>query len=182
MAMKISRPEFEKLALEQLDTLYRVARRLCASTTSAEDLVQETYVRALGASGDFQLEQFGIRPWLLRIMQNLHITLMGRQQRQPQALDETQLDMTAAADEAPNTESGNLFEGMDEQLAGALGDLPQEYQQVLLLWAVEDLTYKEIAIVTDVPIGTVMSRLHRARHKLSRVLHDYAIRNRIIKE
>jgi RNA polymerase sigma-70 factor (ECF subfamily) len=178
--MKISRSEFEKLALEQLDTLYRVARRLCASPSAAEDLVQETYLRALGASKDFQLEGYGIRPWLLRIMQNLHITRMGRQQRQPHSIDEIQLDASAAPETPGGPETWNIFEGMDEQLAGALEELPPEYQQVMLLWAVEDLSYKEIALVMDVPIGTVMSRLHRARQRLSTQLQDYAQRNRLI--
>jgi RNA polymerase sigma-70 factor (ECF subfamily) len=183
--MTIPRREFEKLALEQIDTLYRMARRLCGRAGGAEDLVQETYLRALSASGKFQLEEFGIRPWLLRIMHNLHITRMGRNQRQPQALDESQLDtagFAAAAVEFAAGETADLFEGMDEQLAAALEELPPEYQQVMLLWAVEDLSYKEIAIVMDVPIGTVMSRLHRARQKLSTQLHDYAQRNRLIRE
>jgi len=76
--MNPSREQFEQLALAQLDTLYRVARRLCRTGGEAEDLVQETYVRALRAAESFQLEEFGIRPWLLRIMRNLHASRAQR--------------------------------------------------------------------------------------------------------
>ena len=71
---------------------------------------------------------------------------------------------------------------MDEQLVRALDQLPEEYQVVLLLWAVEDLTYKEIAQAADIPMGTVMSRLHRARQRLSEQLKDYARAEGIIRE
>src|SRR6476620_3409823 len=84
--------EFEKLALDQLDTLYRVARRLTRDGERANDLVQETYLRAFRAKDSFQLKEYGIRPWLLRIMQNLHFSRSGRERRQPIAMEDGGLE------------------------------------------------------------------------------------------
>jgi RNA polymerase sigma-70 factor (ECF subfamily) len=185
LAVKLNRKQFEGLALEQLDTLYRVARRLTGDPGRAQDLVQETYLRALRGAADFKLEDFGIRPWLLRIMQNLHTSRGERESRQPRAMDDQHLAAFAheAPTPAPPTDDGQaLFDSMDEQLVAALEHLPPEYQQVMLLWAVEDLSYREIAAALDVPIGTVMSRLYRARQSLSQQLREYAQRQRLIRE
>ena len=84
--------QFEKLALEQMDTLYRVARRLTRDPERANDLVQETYLRAFRAKESFELKEYGIRPWLLRIMQNLHFSRAGREQRQPVAMEDGSLE------------------------------------------------------------------------------------------
>jgi RNA polymerase sigma-70 factor (ECF subfamily) len=180
--MKIARDQFEKLALEQLDLLYRVARKLTRDADRAADLVQETFVRALKAQNTFNLEEHGIRPWLVRIMHNLHFSRAEREKRQPIAMEAGPLE--AASPPAPNErfpfQAG--FEGMDERMVKALSELPPEYQTVLLLWAVEEFSYKDIAESMDIPIGTVMSRLHRARQKLSQLLHDYAVAGRFIKE
>ncbi|MDP9174746.1 MAG: sigma-70 family RNA polymerase sigma factor [Planctomycetota bacterium] len=183
VSMKTSRQQFEQLALEQLDTLYRVARRLTRNATKAEDLVQETYLRAIRAADGFNLEEFGIRPWLLRIMHNLHISRAEREKRQPIAVDDQQL--IAVGEEQTPTFSNDrsaIFDSMDEKLAEALNDLPDEYQEVMLLWGVEELSYKEIATMLDVPIGTVMSRLHRARQRLSDQLRTYAQQQGLIRE
>src|SRR4029079_1388719 len=94
-AVKPSPEQFEHLALEQLDLLYRIARRLTRDPASAEDLVQETYVRALRARDTFDLQAHGIRPWLLRIMHNLHISRAEREARQPAALEDEQLEASA---------------------------------------------------------------------------------------
>src|SRR3954464_11698305 len=80
--------EFEKLALDQMDTLYRVARRLTRAPDRASDLVQETYLRAFRAKDSFELKDYGIRPWLLRIMQNLHFSRSGREKRQPGSVED----------------------------------------------------------------------------------------------
>jgi len=180
--MKLSSAEFEKLALEQIDMLYRIARRLTRDPGRAEDLVQETYLRALRGRDKFDLQQYGIRPWLLRIMHNLHVTRSEREARQPTAVEEEHLDATSQTplDSLPLDPAS--FEGMDEHLVKAIHLLPPEYQTVLILWAVDELAYKEIADALGVPIGTVMSRLHRARQKLSEQLKDYAVREGIIRE
>jgi RNA polymerase sigma-70 factor (ECF subfamily) len=179
--MKLVRDEFEKLALEHVDMLYRIARRLTRDPTRAEDLVQETYLRAFRAQEDFDLQEYGIRPWLVRILHNLHYSRSEREKRQPLAVDDAHLDAAALSAPGDPFPAGS-FEGMDERLVKALGELPAEYQTVMLLWAVEELSYKEIAHSVGVPIGTVMSRLHRARQKLSEKLRDFARKEGIVRE
>jgi RNA polymerase sigma-70 factor (ECF subfamily) len=181
--MDSSAKQFERLALEQMDTLYRVARRLTRDTQRAEDLVQETYLRAFRAKDTFELKEYGIRPWLLRIMQNLHFSRSGRERRQPVTMQDGSLE---AADldslpEQPGVPAPVNVEDLDEHLVRALDALPVDYQIVLLMWAVDDCTYKEIAHTLDIPIGTVMSRLHRARQKLGEQLRDYAVREGVIR-
>ena len=196
--LKPSREQFESLALEQLDTLYRIARRLARDPQRAEDLVQETYLRAVRARETFDLQAHGIRPWLLRIMHNVHVSRAEREGRQPTAVEDEQLESAGAGGYGGGGHGGHgggghrragpppydqfSFDGMDQQLVRAIEGLAPEYQVVLMLWAVEELSYKEIAGAVGIPIGTVMSRLHRARQKLSEQLRNYAKREGIIRE
>ena len=182
--MKPPDDEFEKLALEQLDTLYRVAKRLTRDPDAAGDLVQETYVRALRARDSFELKEYGIRPWLLRIMQNLHYSRAGRESRQPVKVEDEALEATEQVNtpDAEATLAPLNLDALDERLAKALEELPVDYQIVLLMWAVDGLSYKEISHTLDIPIGTVMSRLHRARQRLGAQLRDYAIGEGVIRE
>src|SRR3954451_3269079 len=136
--MKLDRAKFDQLALEHLDLLYRIARRLTGSIPAAEDLVQDTYVRAFRARDDFQLESFGIRPWLVRIMHNLHVSRAQREKRQPSSVEDQYLDSIPPKTTAPILSDIASFDGMDEQLVRAVNDLPQEYQTALLLWAIEE--------------------------------------------
>ena len=183
-SMKLNRPEFEVLAMEHLDMLYRIARRLTRDEATAEDLVQETYLRALRSYQSFDLKEFGIRPWLLRILHNLHATRYQREKRQPLAIDDAQLQAIAQTTDGQiaHIDKAHLWEGMDEQLMQAVESLPEEYQSVILLWAIDELSYKEIAEALEVPIGTVMSRLHRARQRLSEQLRGFAVEQRILRE
>lgn len=175
---------FERLALEQMDTLYRVARRLTRDAECANDLVQETYLKAFRAKDNFELKEYGIRPWLLRIMQNLHISRSGREQRHPVAMKDASLEAAerGSAPEIPGVPMPINIEDLDEELLAALEVLPVDYQIVLLMWAVDGLTYKQIAHTLDIPLGTVMSRLHRARQKLGERLRDYAMNEGVIRQ
>jgi RNA polymerase sigma-70 factor (ECF subfamily) len=181
--MSADSEQFEKLALDQMDTLYRVARRLTRDPERANDLVQETYLRAFRAKESFELKEYGIRPWLLRIMQNLHFSRAGREKRQPVSVEDGSLEAADldALPEQPGVPLPIDIEHMDDQLVKALDGLAVDYQIVLLMWAVDDLTYKEIAHTLDIPIGTVMSRLHRARQKLGEQLREYALREGVIR-
>jgi len=182
--LKPTRKKFEGLALEQLDMLYRVARRLARNSAAAEDLVQETYVRAIQSWEGFELQESrGIRPWLIRLMYNLHIDRLQREFRQPRATDQEILNNTATPvfRFEPMGIGTASMEMMDERLVRALKQLPEEHQTVVLLWAVEEMAYKEIADALDIPIGTVMSRLHRARAKLSEELREYAVKEGMIR-
>jgi RNA polymerase sigma-70 factor (ECF subfamily) len=165
----LSAAEFQELSMQHMDTLYRVALRLTRDATSAEDLVQETYLRALRAWKTFRLHEFGIRPWLLRIMKNVHLTAVEHDRLRPRAMDDRGLDRASdKSDDAISLSSNDprLFDAMGQRLARALTCLPKHYQLVLLLWAVDGLSYLEIASALKVPVGTVMSRLHRARTRL----------------
>jgi RNA polymerase sigma-70 factor (ECF subfamily) len=205
--MKPTAEQFEKLALAEIDTLYRVANRLTHNPERSGDLVQETYLRAFRSREGFDLQEHGMRPWLLRILRNLHLSRVDREKRQPVAMEGEVLDALgpSGAGPAPTPEDAVTSEStseavdaalasgetpwmrlnpddLDERVKKALETLQEEYQLVLLLWAVEDLSYKEIAEVLDVPIGTVMSRLHRARQKLSAQLREYALEEGVIRE
>jgi RNA polymerase sigma-70 factor (ECF subfamily) len=180
--MKLPREQFERLALEQMDLLYRVARRLTRQSDQANDLVQETFLRAIKSYQTFDLQEHGIRPWLVRIMHNLHFSRSDREKRQPISMEGAPLEALSPPAPKDSFASGHGFEGMDERLVKALKQLPEEYQTVLLLWAVEDFSYKDIADAVEVPIGTVMSRLHRARQKLTQSLHDLAVEEGVIRK
>ena len=180
--MKLSQSEFERLAMEHLDMLYRIARRLTRDEASAEDLVQETMLRAFRSAGSFDLKEFGIRPWLVRILRNLHNTRYKQDKHEPVADDQLLASVEAQEPLPVFRSSSELWENVDQQLMHAVESLPAEYQEVLMLWAIEDLSYQEIADALDVPIGTVMSRLFRARQKLSEQLKDFAAQQGLLRQ
>lgn len=171
-------PGFEEVALPHLDAVYRMARKLAGGEADAEDLVQETFTRAFKAFRRFELRQFGPKPWLFKILHNAFYTQAGKNRRQPTLLDD--VDFDHFTDELDNAqfESGAgariNWDGVDQEIKQAIEGLQVEYREVLVLWALEDLSYKEIADVCGCPVGTVMSRLYRARQLLGQKLGDYA--------
>lgn len=172
----MERAQFEKLALTHMDAVYRMALQLSRRPEEAADLVQETYLRALRASDGFTEKGGGIRSWLFTILHNTFYSRIKRESRSPTAVD-TFFDAdprAAAADEPPPAwDLASLdWEHVDERLKKAIDDLSPEHREVLLLWGVEGMKYRQIADVTGVPIGTVMSRLHRARKILSESLEE----------
>jgi RNA polymerase sigma-70 factor, ECF subfamily len=172
--MKVDRKQFEQLVLPELDCVYRVARRLVRDPAAAEDLTQETFLRAWKAAENFDLQSFGVRPWLLRILHNLHINRIAQDQRQRKTLEENwNLGVAATPMERLPIDAASS-DAMDQRLVAALASAPPEYAAVLQMWAVEEMSYKEIAAALDIPLGTVMSRLHRARENLSGRLSDLA--------
>lgn len=164
---------FEALALPQLETVYRVARRLSRHEQEAEDLVQETYLKAYAAFARFEMREFGIKPWLLRILHNTFLNRQARQKKAPRAVDQQTLE-EVQEDGRPTGPPELDFEHVDEEVKQAIDRLPTEFREVLLLWATMEMSYQDIAAILDVPIGTVMSRLHRARQQLTRTLEQYA--------
>ena len=173
-----TKKRFESVALPHLDAVYRMARVLASGEGEADDLVQETYVRAYRAFDRFELREYGPRPWLLRILYNVFCTAKGKQRREPTLLDDVDFDHFAEElDRAPlepvSVEAIN-WEHFDEELKNAVARLQPEYRGVLLLWAIEELSYKEIAAVCGCALGTVMSRLYRARKLLAQRLQEYA--------
>jgi RNA polymerase sigma-70 factor (ECF subfamily) len=164
--MTLAETDFAALAVEQFDALYGLARRLSGDAGRAEDLVQETYLRALRARESFQLEEFGIRPWLMRILHNLHVTGATRESRQPMAIEEEELERVPGHAAGFQETRSLTKDEMDQELVWAIDALPESYRAVLLLWAVEEKSYAEIAVALSLPPGTVMSRLHRARKRI----------------
>jgi len=164
--MDEKRGRFEAQVLPHLDAAHRFARWLSRSSVDAEDVVQEAFLRAFRAFDT--LRGSDVKAWLLAIVRNCHATSL--KQRQRFAAEPLPQEHEAAADAsvsaASDPESAAI--GADEQrmLAGLIAALPQEHREVLLLRELEDMSYREIATVTQVPIGTVMSRLARARAAL----------------
>jgi len=172
----MDRSEFERLALEHLDAVYRVAHHLTRNPEEAEDLVQEVYVRALRpeAVSGFESRGGGMRAWLFKIAHNAFFSNRKREARSPQAHPDLHAEpgTEAAPDEPPTAwDRASLdWQMVDEELKAAIEGLIPEHREVLLMWGVEGLKYREIAAILDVPIGTVMSRLHRARKLVSDML------------
>jgi RNA polymerase sigma-70 factor (ECF subfamily) len=175
--------DFEAVALRHLDAVYGMARRLSADENEADDLVQETFMRAYRAFGRFELREYGAKPWLLKILHNVFYTRRGREHRQPTLLDDADFDHFAGELDAPALEA--LADGavdwdqFDQELKESVNALAPEYRSVIVLWALEEMSYREIADVCDCPIGTVMSRLYRARQQLGQRLADYAAERKI---
>jgi RNA polymerase sigma-70 factor (ECF subfamily) len=157
------------LVLPHLDAAYRFARWLCRSPADADDIVQEAFLRAF--RGFEALRGGDVKAWLLTIVRNCHATAMQQQQRRatvplPEDHEEALRSADVAASPSPDPESASAAEEERRTLDRLIAALPEEHREVLLLREVEDMSYREIAAVTQVPIGTVMSRLARARAAL----------------
>src|SRR5580765_6184247 len=174
------RVRFEEEALELSDQVYRVARRLVGSREEAEDLMQETYARAFRSWQQYQ-PGTNLRAWLLRILTNLNIDRGRRIQRQPdtQPLEEgdyylyNRLESTIG-DDNPDEERvlGRLSQNT---VVDALADVPHDFRDVLVLVDIGDFSYADAAQILDIPLGTVMSRLHRGRRALKQNLAEKAV-------
>jgi RNA polymerase sigma-70 factor (ECF subfamily) len=173
---------FRELLLAEMDSVYRMAMHLSRRPDDAADLVQETYLKAMRAQGTFRLGERGVRPWLFKILHNTFYTRVERDRREATLGDGLPETAVAGAVDAPPPawDLASLdWEQVDDRLKHAIEELPAHYRAVLLLWAVEGLKYREVADVIEVPLGTVMSRLHRARAMLSEKLTDLAAEHRI---
>lgn len=176
----MDRAPFERLALEQLDAVYRMALHLTRNAEEADDLVQDVYARAFRPTAIAGFEDRtaegtgGMRAWLFTITHNSFYTRVKKQARQPQSVGEF---YGQASDELPPGEAPPAWdrasfdwEQVDERLKNEIHRLKPEFREVLMMWGVDGLKYREIATILDVPIGTVMSRLHRARKLLADAL------------
>ena len=168
--------------MEYMPALYSAALRMTRNPSDAEDLVQETYLKAYRGFGGFQ-EGTNLRAWLYRILTNTFINTYRAKKRRP---EESELDEgedlylyrrlggleAAAASRSAEDELMDMF--TDAEVKEAIEALPEQFRLAVLLADVEGFSYKEISEILDTPIGTVMSRLHRGRKSLQKRLYDYA--------
>lgn len=168
-------PEFfEQLALPLFDSLYNFAHWLTGDRVDAEDLVQETYAKALKGFKSFQ-EGTNLRAWMFRILRNTFLTSRtGLMTRNTSSLEEEAEDAEVLVAHTITPESVLLQNENQQMILDALTALPVHYREIILLCEVEELAYREIADVLSLPIGTVMSRLSRARNSLRHKLVSMA--------
>jgi RNA polymerase sigma-70 factor, ECF subfamily len=169
-------PQLPPEALQHLDALYNLARWLAHDPTEAEDLVQETYLKAVRAADQFQ-PGTNLRAWLFQILRNTFYTRYKRKGREPEAMAPEELERTAhssGAVGAGKRPAGSADGAAGLDLTAALNRLPEEYRSVVLMADLEDFTMGEIAAIMSCPVGTVKSRLFRARGILKDLLRDYA--------
>src|SRR5918911_66167 len=174
------RVRFEEDALELADQVYRVARRLVSSREEAEDLMQETYARAFRSWRSFQ-PGTNLRAWLLRILTNLNIDRGRKRQRTPetQPLEEGDYflynKLEAAVGEGAADEERVVERLSQDSIVSALSAVPHNFRDVVVLVDIGDFSYADAAQILDIPIGTVMSRLHRGRRVLKQRLAEEAV-------
>jgi RNA polymerase sigma-70 factor (ECF subfamily) len=174
---------FTEQAMEFMPSLYGAAMRMTRNPSDAEDLVQETYLRAYRGFGGFE-EGTNLKAWLYRILTNTFINSYRAKKRRPEQSDVEDIEDNylyrrlgglEAAMAGRSAEDVLLDRFTEGEVKDALDALPESFRMAVLLADVEGFSYKEIADILDIPIGTVMSRLHRGRKALQKRLYDFAV-------
>jgi RNA polymerase sigma-70 factor (ECF subfamily) len=182
--------DFERDAMQYTRQLYSAAMRMTRNPADAEDLVQETFLKAYRAYHTFE-EGTNLKAWLYRILTNTYINQYRKESRRP-----TEVDLGAVEDlylyrnigseesaEAARTTEERVLDGLVESdIKEAVEDLPENFRLPVLLADLEGFSYKEIAEILDIPIGTVMSRLHRGRKAMQKSLWEYAVNRGLVPE
>lgn len=174
--------EFQALALPQADALYRTALRMTKETSAAEDLVQEAYLKAYRNFGSFE-RGTNFRAWIFRILANTYINSYRRHALEPVITDFAEVEPADPEEAAALSarDVGALKEKLGDEAKKALEKVPPEFRLIFLMATFEDMSYKEIAEIMELPIGTVMSRLFRARKTLREELASFARQSGFLK-
>jgi RNA polymerase sigma-70 factor (ECF subfamily) len=180
--------EFSELAMQYMGSLYSAALRMTRNPSDAEDLVQETYLKAYRAFGSFK-EGTNLKAWLYRILTNTFINSYRARKRRPEQTDiddvedlylYRRLGGLEAVSAGRSAEEEVLEHFTESDVKDAVEALPEQFRMAVLLADVEGFSYKEIADILDIPIGTVMSRLHRGRKALQKTLHDFGMQRGLV--
>ncbi|HJZ83663.1 MAG TPA: sigma-70 family RNA polymerase sigma factor [Polyangia bacterium] len=167
-----AREEFEEAALPHLDSLFGAALRLTRNERDAEDLVQDTILRAYRFFHRFE-RGTNAKAWLFKILSNTFANKYRKRQRERTVLDQVEAEATPPT-QTRDPETYLLGRLFSEQVQQALQELPEDFRWAVMLADLEDFSYREIADIMDCPIGTVMSRIYRGRRLLQRMLAEYA--------
>ena len=185
---KVLKEEFERVALPHLSHLYTAAYYLTKNEAEAEDLVQETYLRAFRFFDKFE-PGTNSKAWLLSIQRNLFINRYRQKRREPEMVDWEKIEqvyesMVEQGERAEKENPENLFfsQLMDHEVEEALKEIPEEFRTAIILVDIEELSYEEAAKVMECPVGTVRSRVSRGRRMLQVALRDYALKRGVLKE
>lgn len=170
--------DFQEEIIPHLDAMYNFALRLTSDPNDAEDLVQDTIVKAYRFFSSYE-KGTNAKAWLFRILKNSYINNYRKQSKQPNQVDYDEVSSFYETIRADRTDTSDLEDRMfreliDDDISNALEQLPEDFRTVVLLCDVEGFTYEEIANMLDVPIGTIRSRLHRGRNLLKAELLEYA--------
>lgn len=175
-------------AMEYMPSLYTAAMRMTRNSSDAEDLVQETYLKAYRAYNGFQ-EGTNLKAWLYRILTNTFINTYRAKRRRPEETDVEDVEDLylyhrlvgqGGPEFGRSAEDEVLSRFTDEAVKAAIESLPESFRMTVLLADVEGFSYKEIAEIMEVPVGTVMSRLHRGRGALQKALHDFGLERGLV--
>lgn len=170
--------EFEREAVPHMDSLYNYALKMTGDSDDASDLIQETYLKAFRFWDKFE-KGTNCKAWLFRIMKNTYINTYRKETKEPDKVDYEDIENFYENIKPSSTDSAHLEKDiydnlLDDELSGAIASLPEDFRTVVILCDIEGYTYDEIAEFIDCPVGTVRSRLHRARKMLFTKLHKYA--------
>jgi RNA polymerase sigma-70 factor, ECF subfamily len=181
------RERFQRDVVPLLSGMYSSALRMTRNPADAEDLVQETFLRAFRGFSGFQ-EGTNLKAWLYRILTNTFINTYRKRQREPQTVPDENVedwylyDRLAAQSSEASAEATVLESMPDDDVKAAVDALPEGFRMAVLLADVEGFSYKEIAEILDIPIGTVMSRLHRGRRALEKALWERAKERGLVRD
>jgi len=182
--------EFETAALEHIDSLFNFGMRMTGNRDAAEDLVQETYLKVHRFSHTFK-DGSNLKAWLFKILRNTFINTFRKKIKEPKSVIYDEVEDFFLFNKIQNTknegdyvsgESSDVYEFLEDEVKNAVNGLPLAFREVVLYSDIEDLTYGEISEIVGCPIGTVKSRLFRARKLLQKSLWNYANERGYLKE